>query len=48
LCEEFKHHIKAMGGTQKVMVIQKALFETDLTPNNDLLSMPFSKINRVF
>jgi hypothetical protein len=46
LPEEFKYRIKAMGGTQVVMVIQKMLFETNLTPNNGCLSMPFSKINK--
>jgi hypothetical protein len=46
LREEFEHRIKAMGGTQVVMVIQKVLFENDLTPNNGCLSMPFSKINK--
>jgi len=48
LREEFKHRIKAMGGTKVVMVIQKALFENDLTQSNDRLSMPFSKINKGF
>jgi hypothetical protein len=46
LREEFRHRIKAMGGTKVVMVIQKALFENDLTQSNDRLSMPFSKINK--
>jgi hypothetical protein len=34
LPEEFKKRIMAMGGTQVVMVIQKALYKTDLMKNN--------------
>jgi hypothetical protein len=48
LPEEFKYRIKAMGGTQVVMVIQKMLFETNLKKNNGCLSMPFNKTNKGF
>ncbi|GLT71804.1 hypothetical protein SLA2020_437970 [Shorea laevis] len=48
LPEEFKNRIEAMGGTQVEMVIQKALYQTDLQKNNSRLSMPFSQINKNF
>jgi hypothetical protein len=48
LPEEFKNRIKAMGGTQVVLVIQKALYDTDLKTNNSRLSMPLRQINGDF
>jgi hypothetical protein len=48
LPEEFKKRIMAMGGTQAVMVIQKALYKTDLMKNNGRLSLPFGQINKDF
>jgi hypothetical protein len=48
--EELKEHIKTLGasGTQVELVIQKALYVSDLRPNNNRLSMPFKQINEGF
>ena len=50
LPEKFKERIKALGGsgTQVELVIQKALYDSDLRPNNNRLSMPFKQINEGF
>ncbi|XP_062153233.1 B3 domain-containing protein At3g25182-like [Alnus glutinosa] len=48
LPEEFKNRIEAMGGTQVILVIQKALYDTDLKTNNSRLSMPLRQINGDF
>jgi hypothetical protein len=48
LPEEFKNRIKAVGGTEVVMVIQKHLTATDLRPGHCRVSLPFGKINRGF
>jgi hypothetical protein len=46
LPEELKERIKALGGsgTQVDLVIQKSLYDSDLRPNNNRLSMPFKQI----
>jgi hypothetical protein len=48
--EELKERIKALGGsgTQVELVIQKAIYDSDLRPNNNRLSMPFKQINEGF
>jgi hypothetical protein len=48
--EELKERIKALGGsgTQVELVIQKSLYDSDLRPNNNRLSMPFKQINEGF
>ncbi|KAB1209567.1 hypothetical protein CJ030_MR6G020514 [Morella rubra] len=44
LCEEFKHMIEQMAGTEMTMVIQKTLTMTDLNTDHSRLSMPFGQI----
>jgi hypothetical protein len=48
LPEDLKNRIKAVGGTEVVMVIQKRLTDTDLQEGHNRLSMPFGKIDRGF
>ncbi|XP_059434150.1 putative B3 domain-containing protein At2g27410 isoform X2 [Corylus avellana] len=48
LPEEFKNRIEAMGGRQVVLVIQKALYDTDLKKNNSRLSIPLRQIKGDF
>ncbi|KAE8123899.1 hypothetical protein FH972_018818 [Carpinus fangiana] len=45
LPEEFKERIKALGGNQAEMVIQKYLYESDLDRNKSRLSIPFVQSN---
>ncbi|XP_059434080.1 B3 domain-containing protein At2g31420-like [Corylus avellana] len=48
LPEEFRNRIEAMGGRQVVLVIQKALYDTDLKKNNSRLSIPLRQIEGDF
>ncbi|XP_059434181.1 B3 domain-containing protein At2g31420-like [Corylus avellana] len=48
LPEEFKERIKALGGTQVEMVIEKALYPSDWDTNKCRLSMPFGKAKEGF
>ncbi|XP_061372252.1 putative B3 domain-containing protein At2g27410 [Gastrolobium bilobum] len=44
LPDEFKNHIRELNGSDIQFVMSKKLFQTDLTPNHDRLSMPMKEI----
>ena len=46
LPQEFKEVIKKMGGRDELLVIQKKLFKTDITKNNNRFSIPLRQIVR--
>ncbi|KAL4638111.1 hypothetical protein ACB092_03G126700 [Castanea dentata] len=46
LPQEFQDAIEAMGGRDKLLVIQKKLFKTDITKGNNRFSIPLRQIVR--
>nr|POE67141.1 putative b3 domain-containing protein [Quercus suber] len=46
LPQEFQEKIKDMGGRDKLLVIQKKLFKTDITKGNNRFSIPLRQIVR--